>query len=78
MHLLEFDEIEISGRILSENGQPVVCRLHGVIGTISTKEGTIKVWPLADDDPQLPNDHNGKLWFKLNECEVRLIRRSDD
>lgn len=32
----------------------------------------IKVWPDDDADPQLPDGHNGKLWFMAHEVTVDL------
>lgn len=76
----EFDTIEITGRIVSESGKPRVEKLRGVVGTISPageEPAAIKVWPVDDNDPQLPKEHNGKLWFWIEEAEIVLIDRAE-
>jgi hypothetical protein len=68
-----FDEILITGTITSETPNVRVRRLPAMISTIS--RGWIKVWPLDSNDPQLPADHNGKLWFCTYKSTIIVTER---
>jgi hypothetical protein len=75
----EWDEILISGECTSENGHPFLMNILGVVGTVSLNEpAALKVWPRFDDDPQLPLNTDGKLWFPFAGITfLKLIHRED-
>jgi hypothetical protein len=64
----EFDYVRVTGTVLSEADCHVV-KLHGTVATLSM-DGKIKIWPVNPDDPQLPPDCNGKLWFDRATVQI--------
>ena len=68
--VMEFDDVKVSGVILSEPGGVPVRDLRGTIATayrIDSGLTRFKVWPDNERDPQLPPDHDGKLWFDWSD-----------
>lgn len=63
--LKEWDEIIITGRVTSEEGQPRLENIAGTIGSVS-KDGCIKVWPRKEI-------YDGKLWFSPESTETVQI-----
>lgn len=72
----EWDEILISGNIISEREYPHVENLAAMIATISGDD--IKVWPMNDSDPQLAPKHNGKLWFEIKSSKIQITKPNED
>lgn len=70
----EWDDVLVTGTILSEKGRHSVVDLEAVVSTVYDESHPdydyFKVWPKNDDDPQLPQGHNGKLWFSRSEAKV--------
>lgn len=77
MDFQEFYSVRVTGKIVSEEGQPRVEQLEAVVATVYKKDhpdyDMFKVWPVDHKDPQLPKDHDSKLWFDRNEAEVEVI-----
>ncbi len=69
----EWDIVRVTGNIVSEEGEPFVKDLIGTVATNNPYEDYFKLWPHIDDDPQLPKDHDGKLWFQRSKTEVKII-----
>lgn len=67
----EFDRVKITGRIVSEPGAPMVTELRCTIATI--QDDQIKAWPIDSGDPQLPETHDGKLWFVVAETKIEGV-----
>lgn len=63
-----FERVAVTGQVLSEDGLRVE-NLQATVGTLDS-DGRIKFWPVDSDDPQLPPDCNGKLWFDRETVEV--------
>lgn len=57
-----FDEVKITGIVVSEKDQPRVEDIKGVVGEIDD-EGCIKVWPFEPF-------RDGKLWFSSKTIEA--------
>ena len=82
--MTEFREnygVYLTGHIISEDGHPHVERLHAQIATVYPKDYKeyrfFKVWPEDNKDPQLPENHNGKLWFNRGTTIVEVISDED-
>lgn len=71
----------VSGHIISEDGRPFVRNLYAQVATVYDRSHEdyqyFKVWPLEDDDPQLPQGHNGKLWFERSDDDLEVLIISD-
>jgi len=70
----------VSGHISNEEGRPLVRNLYAQVATVYDRSHEdyqyFKVWPL-EDDPQLPEGHNGKLWFHRDDDTTEVIVISD-
>jgi len=77
----EFYNVRVSGTIISESPPVHVRALDAVVATIYPRDHQdydyFKVWPENDKDPQLPSNHDGKLWFKRSEAVVDVISDED-
>ena len=77
MSFSEWDTVRVTGKIISEKGEPRVERLLGVVATVYPEghkdHDYFKVWPKNDKDPQLPVGHDSKLWFQRSEATVELV-----
>jgi hypothetical protein len=76
----EYDDVLVTEQIISESGKPHVKNLKAQIATTYPKESDdynyFKVWPRDDNDPQLPEGHDGKLWFHRETSSViPFVRR---
>lgn len=73
----EFYDVRVTGTIISESPPVKVVGLEAVVATIYNLDhgdyDFFKVWPKNSDDPQLPVNHNGKLWFQRSEAQVEVI-----
>lgn len=71
--VFQWDDIRITGRIVSEYGSPRVVDLYGTVGTCDLEAGRLKVWPCDERDPQLPANNDGKLWFVAADVEAIAV-----
>jgi len=66
--------IRVTGKIFSEKGHPSVKGLLVMVATTYPEDhpdhDDFKCWPMDSKDPQLPPDHDGKLWFSREEAQV--------
>lgn len=74
---LEWYNVKVTGTIISEKGAPHVTDLEATVATVYPKDHPeydyFKVWPKDDDDPKLPKNHDGKLWFRRSEAKVVVV-----
>lgn len=76
-----WQEVWVTGIIISEKYQPHVINLEAVVATVYPEDHPdhdyFKVWPKHDTDPQLPENHDGKLWFQRSQTKVVIKGRKE-
>ena len=82
-HFQEFDDVRVTGTIISETPPIKVEGLEAVVATVYSTDhrdyNYFKVWPKDSNDPQIGRDgidHDGKLWFERDEATVEV--KNDD
>lgn len=80
----QFDEwydVLVTGTIVSETPNVHVTKLAAVVATVYDETHPdydyFKVWPKDSNDPQLPKDHDGKLWFQRSEAAIQVVSNQD-
>jgi hypothetical protein len=71
----EWDVVLVTGPISSE-GNTRVEKLHGTVATASA-DGAVKIWPTDPNDPQLPKNNDGKLWFMPGTFTLELVEQDE-
>lgn len=71
----ENDLVSVTGWVISEKTPTYVTNLRGVVATVQSDQ--FKVWPENSDDPQLPKDCDGKLWFDRTKATCEVLERED-
>lgn len=74
----EWDRLKITGTASSPKKRFV--DFECMVSTVAKDDGSIKVWPMLDKDPQLTEreQFEGKIWFKPSDIEkIELIDREE-
>lgn len=70
-------EVKVTGTIISEKGNPYVVDLEAIVANANVRSTPdcdyFKVWPKDSNDPQLPKNHDDKLWFRRSEAKVEVV-----